>query len=75
MFSAGPAGSYVQSMLIRLTPKATWMQQGSPVFDPNDLPFPRSFQEFQKLFPNDTASAAYLEAIRWHDGFVCGWCG
>ena len=44
------------------------------VFDREDLPFPRSLPEFQKLFPDDAACAAYLEAIRWRDGFVCGWC-
>jgi hypothetical protein len=35
-----------------------------------DLPFPGSLPEFQRLFPDDTASAAYLEAIRWRDGFI-----
>src|ERR1700732_513373 len=40
-----------------------------------DLPFPGSLPEFQRLFPDDTACAAYLEAIRWRDGFVCKWCG
>jgi hypothetical protein len=41
------------------------------VFDPDNLPFPRSLPEFQQLFPNDAACAAYLEAIRWPQGFVC----
>src|SRR5271163_2670763 len=40
-----------------------------------DLPFPCSLPEFQKLFPDDTACAAYLEAIRWASEFVCVWCG
>src|SRR6202790_5254000 len=40
-----------------------------------DLPFPGSLPEFARIFPDDTACAAYLEAIRWLDGFVCGWCG
>jgi Transposase zinc-ribbon domain/ISXO2-like transposase domain len=44
------------------------------LFDPDDLPFPRSLPEFQKLFPGDPACAAYLEAIRWRDGFRCVWC-
>jgi hypothetical protein len=44
------------------------------VFDPDNLPFPGSLPEFQKLFPNDLACAAYLEAIRWRDGFCCMWC-
>jgi hypothetical protein len=26
-----------------------------------DLPFPESLPEFQRLFPDDTACAAYLE--------------
>jgi hypothetical protein len=38
-----------------------------------DLPFPGSLSEFQRLFRDDTDCAAYLEAIRWRDGFVCGW--
>ena len=41
-----------------------------------DLPFPGSLPEFQQLFPDDLAlllHAAYLEAIRWPEGFVCQW--
>ena len=45
------------------------------VFDYETLPFPGSLPEFQRLFPNDAACAAYLEAIRWRLGFVCMWCG
>jgi len=45
-----------------------------PAFDPNDLPFPRGLPEFQQIFPDDAACAAYLEAIRWPNGFVCP-CG
>ena len=40
-----------------------------------DLPFPRSLPEFQRLFPDDAACAAYLEAIHWRDGFRCPRCG
>lgn len=40
-----------------------------------DLPFPRSLPEFQRLFPDDAACAAYLEKARWREGFVCGHCG
>jgi hypothetical protein len=43
-------------------------------FDGNNLPFPGSLPEFQQLFPDDSACAAYLEAIRWPNGFVCP-CG
>ena len=39
-----------------------------------DLPFPRSLPEFQRLFPNESACAAYLERARWRDGFVCSRC-
>jgi transposase-like protein len=40
-----------------------------------ELPFPRSLPEFQRLFPNEVACAAYLERARWRDGFVCLRCG
>ena len=40
-----------------------------------DLPFPRSLPEFQRLFPDEAACAAYLERARWSDGFVCLHCG
>lgn len=41
----------------------------------DDLPFPRSLPEFQRLFPDEAACAAYLERARWRDGFVCAHCG
>ena len=41
----------------------------------DDLPFPRSLPEFQRLFPDDAACAAYLENARWNGGFVCPRCG
>ena len=31
--------------------------------------------EFQRLFPDDVACAAYLEKARWGDGFACPHCG
>ena len=40
------------------------------VLDRADLPFPHSLPEFQRLFPDDAACAAYLEQARWGDGFV-----
>ena len=40
-----------------------------------DMPFPQSLPEFQRLFPDDAACAAYLERARWSDGFVCPYCG
>jgi len=37
--------------------------------------FPTSLPEFQKLFPNDSACEAYLESMKWPEGFVCPNCG
>jgi Possible lysine decarboxylase len=61
-------------MLIGLTPKTTTGSIGqegcSPVLVPlvafpcDDLPFSGSLPEFQQLFPDELACAAYLEAIR-----------
>ena len=45
------------------------------VLQRDDLPFPRSLPEFQRLFPDETACAAYLERARWDKGFVCSHCG
>jgi ISXO2-like transposase domain/Transposase zinc-ribbon domain len=39
------------------------------------LPFPKSLPEFQQLFPDEVACAAYLEHARWGNGFVCRYCG
>jgi hypothetical protein len=36
---------------------------------------PPSLAEFTARFPTDDACAAYLEARRWPDGFVCPECG
>ena len=41
----------------------------------DDLAFPRSLPEFQQLFPDDAACAAYLGRARWPNGFVCPHCG
>src|SRR5208283_6167370 len=41
----------------------------------SELPFPQSLPEFQRLFPDDTACAEYLEKARWGDSFVCPHCG
>ena len=57
-----------------------WAQTGyreraMDVLDRADLPFPHSPPEFQRLFPDDAACAAYLEKARWGDGFACPHCG
>lgn len=41
----------------------------------DDLPFPRALPEFQRLFPDEAAYAAYLERARWRGGFTCPHCG
>ena len=45
------------------------------VLNRTDLPFPQSLPEFQSLFPDDAACAAYLEKSRWSGGFTCPYCG
>jgi transposase-like protein len=44
------------------------------ILERDDLVFPQSLPEFQQLFPDDGACAAYLERARWPDGFVCPHC-
>src|SRR6516162_9565438 len=39
-----------------------------------DLRLPQSLPEFQRLFPDDAACAAYLEKTRWSGGFICPHC-
>jgi transposase-like protein len=45
------------------------------VLDHADMPFPNSLPDFQHLFPDEAACAAYLENSRWKDGFACPHCG
>jgi hypothetical protein len=44
------------------------------VLDRDDLSFPHSLPEFQRMFPDEAACASYLERSRWVDGFVCPHC-
>jgi transposase-like protein len=37
--------------------------------------FPTSLPEFQQVFPDSSACARYLEAVRWPEGFACPKCG
>src|SRR5437870_436980 len=70
------------SMPIGLTPthtcaSDTGMNSTSKVQDIHgrgDLPFPSNLPQFQRLFPNDAACAAYLEKVRWENGFECPHC-
>ena len=45
------------------------------VLDHADTPFPESLPDFQRMFPDDAACAAYLEKSRWDKGFTCPHCG
>lgn len=36
--------------------------------------FPSTLLEFQRLFPDERACAAYLYEVRWPEGFVCPSC-
>jgi transposase-like protein len=44
------------------------------VLDHTSLAFPQSLPEFQRLFPDDAACAAYLEKSRWDGRFICPHC-
>jgi transposase-like protein len=37
--------------------------------------YPRTWAEFVAWFPEEAACVAYLERLRWSDGFVCPGCG
>ena len=50
-------------------------ERAMDVLDRADLRFPHSVPEFQRLFPDDAACAAYVEKARWGDGFACPHCG
>src|ERR1700712_2322813 len=39
------------------------------------IDYPRTFQELLSWFPDDAACLAYLERLRWPEGFVCPVCG
>jgi transposase-like protein len=36
--------------------------------------FPTSLPGFQRVFPDEPSCAAYLEDVRWPDGFECPYC-
>ena len=44
------------------------------ILDRDDLKFPQSLPDFQRLFPNESSCAAYLMKARWKDGFACPHC-
>ena len=51
-----------------------WVVMTIDVLQRDDLLFPHSLPEFQRLFPDEAACASYLERSRWKDGFVCPNC-
>ena len=40
-----------------------------------ELGYPRTFREFAEWFPDDAACRAFLERLRWPQGFRCPACG
>ena len=36
--------------------------------------YPNTYREFVKMFPDDTACAAFLARLRWPEGFICPVC-
>lgn len=38
------------------------------------IDYPRTFQELLECFPDNASCLAYLERLRWPDGFVCPVC-
>ena len=36
--------------------------------------YPRTWHEFEEWFPDDSSCAAFVEKLRWPDGFVCPSC-
>jgi len=40
-----------------------------------NIPYPRTFEEFLEWFSTEEDCVKYLASIRWSDGFVCPACG
>ena len=39
------------------------------------LDYPRTYREFVEWFPDNKSCIAYLEKLRWPNGFICPECG
>jgi len=37
--------------------------------------YPNTYREFVKMFPDDSACAAFIQRLRWPNGFTCPICG
>jgi len=46
----------------------------APLLRREEHSFPRSLPDFQRMFPDEEACAAYLEQAHWANGFVCPHC-
>jgi hypothetical protein len=52
-----------------------WRMADAPSSRPRPgVDYPRDRIEFSTFFPDDAACAAYLERLRWPDGFQCAHC-
>ncbi len=41
---------------------------------PPPIEYPRTYRKFIEMFPDNSACSAYLERIRWPQGFICPTC-
>ncbi len=72
-WNGGPESmTKVQSCLSGCLPNRL---SGDNFTDMDPRGFPTNLPEFQRVFPSDAACAAYLEKLRWPDGFTCPKCG
>lgn len=51
------------------------MSEGLSAHPVGGVDYPETFQALQAWFPDDAACLAYLERLRWPDGFICPVCG
>src|SRR3972149_601935 len=59
---------------IRFAPpaaNAVVMADSPPAQPRPGIDYPRTLIEFGEFFPDEKACVAYLERLRWADGFVC----
>jgi transposase-like protein len=42
---------------------------------PPGIDYPRTFEEMDEWFRTEAGCRAYIQRLRWPDGFVCGRCG
>ncbi len=38
------------------------------------LDYPNTYREFVEMFPDNSACAAFIERLRWPNGFTCSTC-